>query len=194
MDTSARPPRLPDDALAAPLSRRRLLKGSLSAAPVLMTLASRPVIAGQCVPCSAWSSLSGSLATKNLASCAGKSPTTWVATATWPDPYHPTTKNGSKGWDATLYHCTTTGLSGTIFSPSTMLAVMQLSDDNGMRTLGRYTAAALLNARLGLTPVLTETTVRAMWNDLLTRGYFEPTAGVRWGSAQIVAYLKTTIG
>ena len=35
--------------------------------------------------------------------------------------------------------------------------------------------------------------VRAMWNDLMNRGYYEPTAGIRWGAAEIVAYIKTTI-
>ena len=35
--------------------------------------------------------------------------------------------------------------------------------------------------------------VGAMWNDLVNRGYYEPTAGIRWGAAEIVAYIKTTI-
>jgi len=55
-------------------------------------------------------------------------------------------------------------------------------------------AAALLNARSGRTPVLTEATVRNMWNDLINRGYFEPTAGVRWGATQIISYIRTTMG
>ena len=56
-----------------------------------------------------------------------------------------------------------------------------------------YIVAALLNARAGRTPMLNETYVRAMWNDLINRGYYEPTAGIRWGATEIVAYIKTTI-
>jgi hypothetical protein len=51
----------------------------------------------------------------------------------------------------------------------------------------------LLNAKAGLTPVLDEARVRAMWNDFVLRGRFEPTAGVSWGAAEIVTYIKSTI-
>jgi hypothetical protein len=54
--------------------------------------------------------------------------------------------------------------------------------------------AALLNARAGRTPVLTEGAVRNMWNDIINRGFFEPTAGIRWGATEIVSYLRTTMG
>jgi hypothetical protein len=33
-----------------------------------------------------------------------------------------------------------------------------------------------------------------MWNDLINRGYYEPAANIRWTAANIVAYLKTTMG
>jgi hypothetical protein len=91
-----------------------------------------------------------------------------------------------------MYHCPTTGLGGHVFSQKTMIEVIDLTS-GGLDSLGRYTVAALLNARSGRTPMLNETTVRAMWNDLMNRGYFEPTAGIRWGAAEIVAYMKTTI-
>jgi hypothetical protein len=32
-----------------------------------------------------------------------------------------------------------------------------------------------------------------MWNDLISLGYFEPTAGVRWNADQIVTYLRSTV-
>ena len=73
-----------------------------------------------------------------------------------------------------------------------MLDVM--GGDSNPSGLGRYIAAALLNARAGRTPVLDEFGVRAMWNDVVTRGYHEPTAGVQWGASQIVAYIRTTMG
>ena len=169
--------------------RRRLLHGGIAGAPVVLTLVSRPVLGSVgCTPCSAYGSLGGSLATKNLTSCSGISPTAWVSLATWPTPYYP------NGQDATLYHCPTTGLSGSTFSTNTLRHVMNLSDDGSIRTLGRYIAAALLNAKSGKTATLTETTVRQMWNDVMATGSFEPTAGVSWGPSQIVAYIKSTIG
>lgn len=103
-----------------------------------------------------------------------------------------TTTSNTTGQTATMYHCPTTGLGGHVFSQKTMIEVIDLTR-GGLDSLGRYTVAALLNARSGRTPMLNETTVRAMWNDLMNRGYYEPTAGIRWGAAEIVAYIKTTI-
>jgi hypothetical protein len=75
-----------------------------------------------------------------------------------------------------------------------MIEVIDLtSGGRNLDMLGRYTVAALLNARSGRSPMLSETVVRNMWNDLINRGYFEPTAGVRWGAAEIAAYIQTTI-
>lgn len=71
--------------------------------------------------------------------------------------------------------------------------MLDVIDHTSADSLGRYIVAALLNARSGRTPMLTEMQVRNMWNDLVNRGYYEPTAGIRWSASQIVAYLKTTI-
>jgi hypothetical protein len=51
----------------------------------------------------------------------------------------------------------------------------------------------LLNAAGGKTPYLPASTIRKMWNDLISFGYFQPTAGVRWNADQIEAYLRTTM-
>lgn len=171
-------------------SRRRLLK---AAAPVLMTLVSRPVLGGQCVCPSGYLSNALSHTGKTPTSCSGLSPSAWASNNNWPTPYHATAQSGQNGYGATLYHCAVTGLNGYTFSGDTMHGVLGLTNDGGIRTLGRYTAAALLNARKGLTPVLTETTVRQMWNDCIAKGYYEPTAGVHWGPVQIVTYLKSTL-
>jgi hypothetical protein len=58
--------------------------------------------------------------------------------------------------------------------------------------LGMHIVAALLNARKGLTPILSESDVINMWNEWATKGYFEPTASVHWSSAQIVQYIQGT--
>jgi hypothetical protein len=92
----------------------------------------------------------------------------------------------------TPFHCATTGFAGSTYGAMSMLDVIG-ADSNGAG-LGRYVVAALLNARAGRTPVLNEFGVRSIWNDYVSRGFYEPTSGVQWGAAQIVAYLKTTMG
>jgi hypothetical protein len=32
-----------------------------------------------------------------------------------------------------------------------------------------------------------------MWNDCISKGYYEPTAGAQWGAAQIITYIKSTL-
>jgi hypothetical protein len=99
---------------------------------------------------------------------------------------------GPAGTNGTPFHCPTTGLNGQTFGNRTMLDVLGASGGT-YDALGRYTVAALLNAKSGRVHVLPESTVRNMWNDCVTRGYYEPAAGVKWGAAEIVAYMQKTI-
>ena len=226
-------------------SRRKLLRGGIAAAPVLMTVASRPVLGQVACTASAITSINmQSSINHNCTITSGLSPEKWKALAAqWPSPYagttaaattttttavtKPTTMNhnqllqqqlaaaagyttgtrtttttstsssgaysgGSYG-SATPFHCSTTGLGGHVFANRSMIEVIDMMQSGGLNSLGRYIVAALLNARSGRTPMLSETNVRAMWNDLVNRGYYEPTAGIRWGATEIVAYIKTTI-
>ena len=193
--------------------RRRLLRSGLAAAPVLMTVASKPVL-GQtvCAAPSAFLSAGSGAAARTTSVCSGLSPRAWKAHAmSWPAPYcgipqnayaaaqSGTNQSGTNYSYAstrspTLYHCPTTGLAGRVFGDRTMLEVIDIGEaGSDQAALGRYIVAALLNARAGRTPVLTETAVRNMWNDLVNRGYYEPTAGIRWGAPEIIAYLRTTM-
>jgi hypothetical protein len=183
--------------------RRRLLRGGLAAAPVLLTVASRPVL-GQttCLAASAMTSIAPS-GNRSVSVCTGLTPEQWKAIADqWPSPYCATTQPGITyfqttigGQEPTKFHCPTTGLGGRVYGTRSMIDVIDLTQGGrNLDSLGRYIVAALLNARAGRTPVLNETGVRMMWNDLVNRGYYEPTAGIRWTSAEIVAYLKTTMG
>ena len=239
----------PDTPLETPApqsdSRRRLLRGGLAAAPVLMTVASRPVLGQVACTASAITSINmQSSLNHNCSITSGLSPDKWkTLAAQWPAPYSgvsaatststtststvtqksttnnnvllqqqlaaaagytpgttttstggTTTSSGSTyGATATPYHGSTTGLGGRVFAGKSMVEVIDLMQSGGLNSLGRYIVAALLNARSGRTPMLSETNVRAMWNDLINRGYYEPTAGIRWGAAEIVAYIKTTI-
>jgi hypothetical protein len=250
------PPKVPPGAPGAQQrpsgARRRLLQTGLAVGPVLMTIASRPVLGSTaCTTTSAWMSMTGSTAAKAEV-CSGLSPEAWKGNATqWPSPYvgavlgapvvmdagavqapvqggmsGPTLGDpikmpgvdGSGGTKALLatstgtgissvsppggsgefaqptrYHCPTTGFAGKVFGTRTMLEVLDVSQ-GGLDGVGRYMVAALLNARSGRTPVLDETAVRTMWNDLVNQGYYEPTAGIKWTGAEIIAYLQSTMG
>lgn len=118
-----------------------------------------------------------------------------TSTTTTTDPSTTTGGTLLPGSQPTQYHCPTTGFGGRVFGNRTMMNVLGMTGyGNNLFTLGRYMVAALLNARSGRTPVLDESGVRNMWNDLVNRGYYEPTAGVRWSATEIVSYIRTTMG
>jgi hypothetical protein len=188
--------RIDEHSEAAPArsdERRRLLRAALTAAPVLMTIASKPVLGHACVTASATSA--GSSAAHVVSMCSGLTPSQWKARVTeWPAPYYATTHQSLDAHPATLFHCPTTGLGGSTYGDRTMLEVIDVAEGGaGISSLGRYIVAALLNARSGRTPVLTEAGVRMMWNSTINDGYYEATAGIRWSAAQCIAYLKTTM-
>jgi hypothetical protein len=175
--------------------RRKLLQ-TLGGGSVLMTVLSRPVYGGTtCLAASIAISMAATTSRAPAAAsiCYGLTPTQWKAHANqWPTPYCAVS---SFGMVPTLYHCPTTGFSGQIFGDRSMLEVIDMQESGfGVGSLGRYMVAALLNARSGRTPVLNETTVRAMWNSMVSRGYYEPAPGVQWTSAELIAYIKTTMG
>ena len=196
--------------VSAAFSRRRLLKSGAAVAPVLLTLVSRPVLGGTCVSTSEATSLTGSQLGGEQQVCAGRTPGYWKQPqhfGEWTPPYTPGESGKKDKGDAqlagasispaTVFHSGETGLlqgPHADFGTATLLQVMSPElfnqDIDGM---GRHIAAALLNAAAGLTPVLDESAVRRIWNDWSIHGYYEPTAGVRWSSGEIVDYLLTTM-
>jgi hypothetical protein len=168
-------PSVPADSVRTTFaSRRRLLRGGLAAAPVLMTVASRPVMAQ---------------------SCMGRDPAYWIS------------QNGSKAWP-TGYLMQTQGSSkvattfGSVFGSAygygdlSMLQVLQAGQSSFDKAgLAAHLVAAVLNAEALYTPasVLSVAKAQDIWSDYNAKGYFEPTAGVRWDSAQTIDWLKTTM-
>ena len=171
--------------------RRRLLQGGLAAAPVLLTLVSRPVLGAPCVSMSGTISGNTSHSLKHVISCNGLTSGFWRQEqnfSSWPYPYIPKTVEGVGDRKATKFHpC----FAGSQFTGKTLLDVLDPStaDRDG---LARYIVAALLNAQAGKTPVLTVANVKTIWAECTAKGFFEPTAGVRWYPRDVVAYLKTT--
>lgn len=90
------------------------------------------------------------------------------------------------------------------YGTKTLTEVLRLNSNSGRDGLARHLVAAYLNALKGLTPreVLDVPTIKSIWTSFVARGYFEPTAGIRWfpdyaepasPSGGLIAWLKTTM-
>jgi hypothetical protein len=185
-------------------NRRRLVGGGLGAAPLLMTLVSRPVL-GQETCLSTSAHLSGPTSHPHEQHvCSGGSPSYWSQPQNfkeWPSPYQPhgtqpTTHGASAslGSSSTLLSPTATLFSAT-FSPSpyppetTFLTVLTMGGPSN--DVARHLVAAQLNVAKGWTPVLDAAQIQTIWLEYTGKGYFEPTAGVKWYEPEIVAYLES---
>lgn len=183
---------------AALIARRRLLRGGMGVAPVLMVSAPRSVMAGTlCVPASATASINMSRPDLQF-NCLGSKPETWADPAkspTWPSGC---VRNGSS---ATMFN-TVFGSSGG-YDAKSLLAVLQFPDTSGKKWLARHVVAAWLNACSGRTPgnVLGKTVITRVWSDFVLKGTYEPTAGVIWsadaaasnGTGGITTWLRSTM-
>ncbi|HEX8739681.1 MAG TPA: hypothetical protein VF925_06025 [Casimicrobiaceae bacterium] len=120
-------------------------------------------------------------------------PLQWSNARTWPSPY---VKSSKHGQTATLFESGVTGLTTLVFPGATMLDVLAGSAGGGeYATLGKYVAAALLNAASGKTPYLSKTTIEQMWNSVAgSPGYYQVDPGIRWFSTQVTNYLQSTWG
>jgi len=194
LPSSPPPPPRDDTQVVRPTSRRRLLQSGLAAAPVLLTLVSRPVLGQTCTTMSGH--VSGNMSRPGGAtiSCTGLTPGFWKQEqhfSSWPSPCIPKTVTvaGGATRQATKFHPT---FAGSQFGAKTMLEVLDptTADTAG---LGRHIVAALLNCHAGRTPVLSATQVKNMWAEIAAKGFFEPTVNVRWYARDCVAYLKTTM-
>ncbi len=197
-------------------SRRRLTGAGLGMSAIF-TLASRPVLAAQCATPSA--AASGNLSHHGTpVVCLGRTPGFWKQSnhsREWPARYVQGTCSGLNGscnsspqsWTGgTLFHNVfgaggvKKGSSFKVRGVSLSLNQIMVMNDSSYPGLSdpdnlcSHLVAALLNAASGRTNgVLSVATVLGIWNEWLSKDYFEPTAGVSWKSAQIVAYLKTTM-
>lgn len=129
-------------------TRRNLLLGAL-ATPVLMAVASKPVLAGQLCAPSGFASGNTS-AVDNPSACNGLSPGYWKTHSNWPSPYQPNQK----------FHSV---FAGNYFGTKTMLQVLG-TGGGGLQMLGRHCVGSILNAaQAPLGYVMTEAEVKAIW-------------------------------
>lgn len=187
---------------AALVARRRLLRGGLSVAPVLMAATPRSVMAGGpgfCVPASSFASINASRPDL-MSTCSGRTPGFWKQPqkfVEWPGGYIPT------GLNATLFD---TKAGGAAYPGKTMVDVLSLPGNSmGRDAVARHIAAALLNAAKGWTPspAFGESFIKSVWAQFIATGsgYYVPTAGIKWyadysvpaGTGGIIPWLKSTM-
>jgi hypothetical protein len=197
--------------------RRRLLTGGLAAAPVALTLASRPVSACYTTKPSAFCSVGGSRAhvAPHSSAC---SPTYWAgcANTSWPstckDANGSTLKcsvlwgsgclSGVTGYDSN-------GFQYTCGDATTLKKLCQLTGTSWQLQLAQSCAAAHVNACAGYTTGIIGTAeCRNMYLACRAGGYYEPSAGVKWYATStspitahpsdklpgVIGYLKSTWG
>lgn len=180
-------------------SRRRLLHGGLGVTPVLLTLVSRPVLAQQCFTPSGFVSMPTSTH-GTPQTCLGRTPGFWKQDqkfSYWLPPYYPvqTGKHPPTTFNSVF------GTPSPFPNSTTFLDALR-AEDQGYSgppyDVARHCVATLLNIAQGWVPVLTRDVVKNIWRSYIntgggTTGYFEPTAGVKWYHADIVAYLTSTM-
>lgn len=181
--------------------RRRLLQAGISAAPVVMTIVSRPVLANndvpqQCFSPSGFTSLNQS-GQGGGGTCSGRTPGFWKQSqhfGWWPAGYYPV---AVPGHPATTFCAVFPSCS--VYSGKTLLEV--LSTGGGPpNDVGRHIVAALLNTLTGLVPpiVLSVPMILEIWRQYIdtgggTTGHYSTSSGGSWYHTQIVAYLQTTM-
>lgn len=184
------PPPAPDSDLST--GRRRLLQGGLGAAPVLMTLVSRPVLAqrtGLCTSPSGFVSLNASNAGRNVA-CTGRSPTFWAggsqAGNQWPFPYQSLQPRPNTPFNTVF-------ASYQPYASKSLLDVVKFPAGSAAPdSVARDIVASYLNALANLTPPLSPVVVKDIWAEFIQTGFFSPSSGGHWNAAEIIDYLSTT--
>lgn len=181
---------------------RRKLTGAALGVSAIFTLASRPVLAQQCMTAS--SVASGNLSSPGtLVPCVGLTPAQWVALAQVTNPENPNDpdNNGFPGGNVRFHTVFKSGIEEN-WGPDTRLYQVMLLTASFMGTtiqtnpITKEFAAALLNIRGKHIPdtILSENDLIGMWNEWMDKGVYAPRAGATWDTAQIVVYLQSLQG
>mgnify|MGYP000274083302 CR=1 FL=1 len=205
------------------LTRRRLTGAGLAGSGVLLTLASRPVLAnGVCLSPSGFQSGNLSRPNQGYTPCGGRTPGYWgeknsIKQGSWAaagcEPGKCDSKSGNcnnyTDWHDTAEHvatkfCDTFPCSGHLsiyryvpgIFPLTNMSLMQVMHLDGSQDpyqLGAHLVAAYLNAKSGMNVMPSVAVVLAIASSLDASGMYSPAAGVQWTPQQVVTYLQTTM-
>jgi hypothetical protein len=169
-------------------ARRRFIKGTAAASPVLLSLVSRPVM-GAARYCSASGFISGNLSQPHTSeSCGGFSPDYYKNNGPWPSPYGSGTKNNDTYIRGTQFHA--------VFAPgkynygsSSMLKVLWTEPGS----FAFHSIAALLNAASGIHGYALNTTqVVKIWNDITGSGVYLISDGNQMYEPDAKAFFENT--
>lgn len=203
---------------SGPSSSRRRFVAGLATGSILMTVASRPAIAGGggggkggggkgdwkkgawCTP-SAW--VSGNLSNNHAKqNCGGRSPGYWKANASrWPSKYKPGSCSSKKGGnctdyknDGTAFHQYKGGpFAGSFFGNKSMMQVLWLQGHSDPHQLGAHIVAAFLNAATIANYGMTRSMVVDIWYQLSTQGFYQPSPGAPVMTAEeVVDFIQNT--
>ena len=172
-------------------TRRKLVRGGLSAGPILVTLTSRPVLATTCYSPS--ETLSGAVSHKgtSMPTCTGHSVTTWrsAANTSWPASPKHNTLFTAYFTGATFYydHANNRYMK--------MKEVLHLGSGSDPDEIGAYFITALLNIQSGLVDsrALDAPGLQAMWHEFITTTKYVPFGGATpWTAADIKLYFTST--
>lgn len=185
--------------------RRRFLgKTALKAAPFVITLASQPALGATCFTPSRSLSRNTSLSQKDFyGECTGaESPGNYKAQQdpnanggaySWPATVPPSTLMHPLFWVGSIESKTkfTKTVNGTLQS-KTLGEVLDVK----AAPVSKHLIGAYLNKMGGNGAVISDKAITVLgiltiWSEYATKGYYEPTAGVKWYEAEIVSYLKT---
>ena len=170
-------------------TRRRLAKAGIGAVGILSTLESRAAMSPMI--CKAPSgALSGGLSSHYGPEpvCQGLSPGYWKNhTGAWPIPittmfadvFYVAGDRSSCNANSKSYLC------------STMLSLVSPQRFDRYN-LAMHTVATYLNIRSGKINFLSVEALLNMWYEVQTKGYYSPTAGVKWNPEQVKNYLQAT--
>lgn len=183
-DPAHLPSHPPSPGLTPAGAARRRLAG-LGASGVLMTLASNSAMATAEMVCKSPSgTLSGSLASRSPepVACIGRSPGFWRN--------HESEWVGIRPGDRFCDHLYPGN--DPAFGQVTCMGIL-IPKKYDKNKVARHIMATLLNVTSGKIGYLTEESVRAMWREYVTTGFYVPTAGATpWNGADLVLYLQST--
>ena len=187
-----------ESARGAPVQgRRRLIKGGLSAAPVILTLTSRPVLGFENACLSPSRMISGNHSGfTGPTTCLGKPRSDWLTDASKAD-----------GWAVEMFASVFDAANPYQTKSSTPLTSLTLgavfldsyanNDGNAYSAaaagFASFIIAAYLNAynNVGsVGTVLTPMQVVHMWNDVIGTGQYWPQISMGWNATGVVGYLQ----
>lgn len=183
--------------------RRRFIGKGLKAAPFVLTLASQPSLGATCFTPSRSLSRNTSLSqVGKYGECTGaespgnykaqqdisKNAYHWPASVSPTDPFHPTFQLG--GVDGVTKFLKNDGTQIVSMTFGEVLHT-NASGQVAFHLIGAYLNVLGGNGAVIPLSVITTSGIQTIWAEYVTKGYYEPTAGVKWYADEIVAYLKT---